>query len=89
MVAWLIGTLFLFCPLEKTKSLLFNGTKAVMGRLWKVDGEDKSCNGPDSETSLPNGNPTLLKGQTVIGFDGKLKRTTAAPGNTVLLLYLA
>lgn len=64
---------------EKTKSLLFNGTKAVMGRLWKVDGEDKSCNGSDSEAPMPHGNPTLLKGQTVIGFDGKLKKTTAAP----------
>lgn len=60
-----------------------------MGRLWKVDGEDKSCNGSDSEGPMPHGNPTLLKGQTVIGFDGKLKKTTAAPGNAVVLVYLA
>ncbi|KAL2098659.1 hypothetical protein ACEWY4_005139 [Coilia grayii] len=67
---------------EKTKNLLFNGTKAVMGTLWKVDGEEKSCNGHALEET-PNGNPTLLKGQTVIGFDGKLKRTAAASGGPV------
>ncbi|XP_076155847.1 apoptosis regulatory protein Siva [Alosa pseudoharengus] len=65
---------------EKTKNLLFNGTKAVMDRLWKVSGEDKSCNGHLSkEAPMANGAHTLLKGQTVIGFDGKLKKTTAAP----------
>ncbi|XP_063039740.1 apoptosis regulatory protein Siva [Engraulis encrasicolus] len=66
---------------EKTKNLLFNGTKAVMGTLWKVDGDEKACNGHAlEENPTPNGNHALLKGQTVISFDGKLKRTSAASG---------
>lgn len=71
-----------FVPSEKTKNLLFNGTKAVMGTLWKVDGDEKACNGHAlEENPTPNGNHALLKGQTVISFDGKLKRTSAASGN--------
>ncbi|XP_012692262.1 apoptosis regulatory protein Siva [Clupea harengus] len=58
---------------EKTKNLLFNGTKAVVGRLWDVAMDEKPA-----ETTMPN--HALLKGQTLIGFDGKLKKTTAATG---------
>ncbi|XP_061118964.1 apoptosis regulatory protein Siva [Conger conger] len=60
---------------EKTKNLLFNGAKAVIGTIWKLDGEgNQSC----IETAGPSvitENRTLLRGQTMIGLDGKLRRT--------------
>ncbi|KTF90474.1 hypothetical protein cypCar_00037030 [Cyprinus carpio] len=54
---------------EKTKSLLFSGTTAVMGRLWK-----------EKESDVLESHQTLLRGQTRIGPDGRLQRTDAAPG---------
>ncbi|XP_067310559.1 apoptosis regulatory protein Siva [Pseudorasbora parva] len=63
---------------EKTKSLLFNGTKAVMGRLWKADGEEKGSDVPVSDPAP--GHQTLLRGQTTIGLDGRLKKADAGPG---------
>ncbi|XP_016361829.1 apoptosis regulatory protein Siva-like [Sinocyclocheilus anshuiensis] len=61
---------------EKTKNLLFNGTKAMMGRIWKADA---LVSGPAAVSPAP-GPQTLLKGQTRIGLDGRLQRASAAPG---------
>ncbi|XP_016104513.1 apoptosis regulatory protein Siva [Sinocyclocheilus grahami] len=58
---------------EKTKNLLFNGTKAMMGRLWKADGEEKASDALVSHQ-------TLLRGQTRIGLDGRLQKADAGPG---------
>ncbi|XP_043088262.1 apoptosis regulatory protein Siva [Puntigrus tetrazona] len=66
---------------EKTKNLLFNGTKAVMGRLWKADGSEKASDEPVSDQTAEPAAPgpqTLLKGQTRIGLDGRLQRAAAA-----------
>ncbi|KAM8833590.1 apoptosis regulatory protein Siva [Synchiropus picturatus] len=52
---------------EKTKNLLFNGAKAVVGKIWA--GEEAA--------PLPTAaGHTLLRGQTIIGNDGKLARTS-------------
>ncbi|KAL4656420.1 apoptosis regulatory protein Siva [Arapaima gigas] len=59
---------------DKTKSLLFSGAKAVMGRIWKPDEETA---GPPVPPAM---NQTLLRGQTVIGQDGRLRRTSTATG---------
>ncbi|XP_028849121.1 apoptosis regulatory protein Siva [Denticeps clupeoides] len=66
---------------EKTKTLLFSGSKAVMGRLWKVDGEEKppEADSPGLDTSTAR-NQTLLRGQTQIGLDGRIRRSAAAAG---------
>ncbi|XP_034051389.1 apoptosis regulatory protein Siva isoform X2 [Thalassophryne amazonica] len=56
---------------EKTKNLLFNGSKTVTGKIW--NGEDKSAVSPACSTSL-------LKGQTLIGQDGRLTRAGTASG---------
>ncbi|XP_032402600.1 apoptosis regulatory protein Siva [Xiphophorus hellerii] len=62
---------------EKTKNLLFNGAKAVVGKIWT--GEEK-C--PDSQFKEQHTacSQTLLRGQTLIGQDGKLTRTNAVQG---------
>ncbi|XP_048830316.1 apoptosis regulatory protein Siva isoform X2 [Brienomyrus brachyistius] len=66
---------------DKTKTLLFNGTKAVMGRIWNLETEGKGSEvemaGPGE---APAGSHGLLRGQTLIGQDGRLKRGTAAAG---------
>ncbi|KAM9356180.1 apoptosis regulatory protein Siva [Pholidichthys leucotaenia] len=62
---------------EKTKNLLFNGAKAVMGKIWT--GEEKST---DPQTSACS--KTLLRGQTLIGHDGKLTKASAAQGSVVV-----
>ncbi|ROI68632.1 Apoptosis regulatory protein Siva [Anabarilius grahami] len=62
---------------EKTKNMLFNGTKAVMGRIWKADGEEKVSDVLVSDPAP--GHQTLLRGQTTIGLDGRLKRADAVP----------
>ncbi|XP_029937792.1 apoptosis regulatory protein Siva [Myripristis murdjan] len=69
---------------EKTKNLLFNGAKAVMGKIWNVEGEE-SCAEPQpaGPAVTPACKHTLLKGQTVIGLDGRLTRATTAQGATV------
>ncbi|KAK3538053.1 hypothetical protein QTP70_027407 [Hemibagrus guttatus] len=64
---------------EKTKNLLFSGTRAVMERIWKVDAEGK-CSDVDmcnQGVVTPANNQLLLRGQTLIGFDGKLKKAKA------------
>lgn len=71
---------------EKTKNLLFNGTRAVMGRIWKVDSEGKCADTDvcDHSEAPPAHNQLLLKGQTLIGLDGKLKRASVGSGKTTL-----
>ncbi|RXN35026.1 apoptosis regulatory Siva [Labeo rohita] len=67
---------------EKTKNLLFNGTKAMMGRIWKADGEEKASDALVSDQTAVSpapGHQTLLKGQTRIGLDGRLQKASAAP----------
>ncbi|KAF7704176.1 hypothetical protein HF521_021248 [Silurus meridionalis] len=67
---------------EKTKNLLFNGTRAVMGQIWKVNAEGK-CSAVDMCNRVdvtPANNQLLLKGQTLIGLDGKLTKAKAASG---------
>ncbi|XP_071377839.1 apoptosis regulatory protein Siva [Centroberyx affinis] len=63
---------------EKTKNLLFNGAKAVMGKIWDVDAEN--CTEPQSTgpAVTPDCKQTLLRGQTLIGQDGRLTRASAA-----------
>uniref|UniRef100_A0A8C1UHZ5 Apoptosis regulatory protein Siva n=1 Tax=Cyprinus carpio TaxID=7962 RepID=A0A8C1UHZ5_CYPCA len=68
---------------EKTKNLLFSGTRAVMGRLWKADGAEKASDALVSDLTAVSpapGQQTLLKGQTRIGLDGRLQRADTAAG---------
>ncbi|KAE8289784.1 Apoptosis regulatory protein Siva CD27-binding protein [Larimichthys crocea] len=62
---------------EKTKNLLFTGAKAVMGTIWT--GEER----PTGQAETPACSQALLRGQTLIGHDGRLTRATAAQGATV------
>ncbi|XP_027029413.1 apoptosis regulatory protein Siva [Tachysurus fulvidraco] len=70
---------------EKTKNLLFNGTRAVMGRIWNVDAEGRrsevDMSGSNQGVVAPANNQLLLRGQTLIGFDGKLKKANAVSDN--------
>ncbi|KAF3701339.1 Apoptosis regulatory protein Siva CD27-binding protein [Channa argus] len=67
---------------EKTKNLLFNGAKTVMGKLWT--GEEKCYDmQPTGQTETPAYSQTLLRGQTQIGHDGRLTRTNPAQGAPV------
>ncbi|XP_029349448.1 apoptosis regulatory protein Siva [Echeneis naucrates] len=64
---------------EKTKGLLFTGAKAVMGKIWT--GEEKCTNPrPPGQVETPACSQTLLKGQTLIGHDGRLTKANVAPG---------
>ncbi|TTC14925.1 Apoptosis regulatory protein Siva [Bagarius yarrelli] len=67
---------------EKTKNLLFNGTRAVMGRLWKADSEGK-CSDVCNRGEASPANQMLLRGQTLIGPDGKLKKAVTVSGPQV------
>ncbi|KAM7375680.1 hypothetical protein PAMP_005469 [Pampus punctatissimus] len=58
---------------DRTKSLLFNGAKAAT--VWT--GEPT---GPAPET--PAGSQTLLRGQTLIGHNGRLTKASRAQGAT-------
>lgn len=66
---------FFFFLSDKTQNLLFNGAKAVMD---KIGTGEETC--PDSQPSghLSACSQTLLRGQTLIGHDGRLTRTSAA-----------
>ncbi|XP_041668908.1 apoptosis regulatory protein Siva [Cheilinus undulatus] len=64
---------------EKTKNLLFNGAKAVMGKIWT--GEERCVDPRPTET--PVYSQALLRGQTLIGHDGRLTRVNAAQGAAV------
>ncbi|XP_077477190.1 apoptosis regulatory protein Siva isoform X2 [Stigmatopora argus] len=58
---------------EKTKNLLFNGAKAMVDKIWS--GEEKTS-GPETAES----SHTLLRGQTLIGTDGRLTKATKTQG---------
>ncbi|XP_008279621.1 apoptosis regulatory protein Siva isoform X2 [Stegastes partitus] len=67
---------------EKTKNLLFNGAKAVMGKIWT--GEEKCTDPrPTGPAQTSAGSQALLRGQTQIGHDGRLTRASAAQGAAV------
>lgn len=63
---------------EKTKNLLFNGAKAVMGKIWTGEGRPSEPQ-PNGQAETPASSQALLRGQTLIGHDGRLTRTNAAP----------
>ncbi|XP_076017859.1 apoptosis regulatory protein Siva [Genypterus blacodes] len=64
---------------DKTKNLLFTGAKAMMGTIWT--GEMKSADPqPNGRVETPTCSQSLLKGQRLIGQDGRLTRGTAEPG---------
>ncbi|XP_045063435.1 apoptosis regulatory protein Siva isoform X4 [Coregonus clupeaformis] len=65
---------------EKTRNLLFNGTKAVMGKIWNIDTEKCSATQPSGPGMTSDVSQTLLRGQTLIGQDGRLQRTTPVQG---------
>ncbi|XP_068195226.1 apoptosis regulatory protein Siva [Antennarius striatus] len=66
---------------EKTKNLLFNGAKAVMGKLWT--GEERRADPLSAgHTPTPTSSPTLLRGQTLIGYDGRIKKANSVQGVT-------
>lgn len=67
-----------FSLLEKTKNLLFTGAKAVMGKIWAGE-EGRTELHPTEEAEAPTGH-VLLKGQTLIGHDGRLMKASRAPG---------
>nr|XP_046268575.1 apoptosis regulatory protein Siva [Scatophagus argus] len=67
---------------EKTKNLLFKGAKAMMGKIWT--GEEKyAVPQPTGQLEAPACGQALLKGQTLIGHDGRLTRANAAQGVAV------
>ncbi|XP_072313612.1 apoptosis regulatory protein Siva [Eucyclogobius newberryi] len=61
---------------DKTKNLLFNGAKVVMGKIWTGDDKGTSQKPFDPEDCASS--QSLLKGQTLIGQDGKLTKATCA-----------
>lgn len=81
---FLFVCLFVLYYPEKTKNLLFNGAKAVRGKIWT--GEER-C--PDPQPSGPADSPAcsqaLLRGQTLIGHDGRLTRVSSAQGEPQLM----
>lgn len=74
---------------EKTKNLLFNGTKAVMGKVWtSEEGSGEQQPSGHVETSACQ---TLLRGQMLIGQDGKLMKANAAqsePSSDMIIFSL-
>lgn len=67
---------FFFFLSEKTKNLLFNGTKTVKAKTWT--GEER-CTGHE-----PPACQALLRGQTLIGHDGRLMKANMAQGQPEL-----
>lgn len=72
---------YVFFLTEKTKNLLFNGTKAVMGKIW--NGEKCTDSQSNGQAETPACSQALLKGQTLIGQDGRLTRAKAQQGAPV------
>ncbi|XP_034531361.1 apoptosis regulatory protein Siva [Notolabrus celidotus] len=67
---------------EKTKNLLFNGAKAVMGKI--CTGEERCIDPqPTGQIERPGHSQTLLRGQTLIGHDGRLSRSNVVQGAEV------
>ena len=58
--------------------MLFNGASAVMDKIWSVDGGSKSTEAQPSVTPAPS--QLLLKGQTLIGQNGRLTKANCAQG---------
>lgn len=61
---------------DKTKNLLFNGAKTVMGKTWTS--EEKSGEWQPSGPVETPACQTLLRGQMLIGQDGRLKKSNTA-----------
>lgn len=57
-----------------------------MGRIWKADGEEKVSDVLVSDPAP--GHQTLLRGQTTIGLDGRLKRADAVPGEDCVIVMI-
>lgn len=53
-----------------------------MGRIWKGDAEGKCSDVCNQGDVMPANNQLLLKGQTLIGLDGKLMKAKAVSGKT-------
>lgn len=74
---------------EKTKNLLFSGAKAVRGKIWiSEEGSGEQQPGGRVEAS---GRQTLLRGQMLIGQDGKLMKANRAqsePESDVIMFSL-
>lgn len=68
---------------EKTKNLLFNGAKAVMGKIWT--GEERSTDQQPTGQVETRACQALLRGQTLIGCDGRLMRANTAQGEPGLI----
>ncbi|XP_056152393.1 apoptosis regulatory protein Siva [Lampris incognitus] len=66
---------------EKTKNLLSSGARAVMGKICNMDGLGKCTEPQPTQAAIPVCSQRLLKGQTLIGHDGKLIRATTAQGS--------
>ncbi|XP_061156871.1 apoptosis regulatory protein Siva [Syngnathus typhle] len=64
---------------EKTKNLLFNGAKAVVGTVWP--GGEKIGDACSSGEGTAESSQTLLRGQTLIGFDGRLTKAPRTQGS--------
>lgn len=65
--------------------MLFNGAKAVMGKIWT--GEESSTDQqPTGQVETP-ACQTLLRGQTLIGCDGRLMRANTAQGEQSLVHF--
>ncbi|XP_051941891.1 apoptosis regulatory protein Siva [Hippocampus zosterae] len=63
---------------EKTKNLLFNGAKAVVNKVWS--GEEKTSDPRASGRETLQSSQTLLRGQTLIGTDGRLTKAIRTQG---------
>ncbi|XP_061650839.1 apoptosis regulatory protein Siva isoform X1 [Phyllopteryx taeniolatus] len=63
---------------EKTKNLLFNGAKAVVDKIWSADEKTNDPQPTGQETA--ESSQTLLRGQTLIGTDGRLTKATRTQG---------
>lgn len=64
-----------------------------MSRIWKADGEEKPSDilvSDPSSASSAQGHQTLLKGQTLIGTDGRLQKANTALGKLLyVMMHLA
>ncbi|XP_057715752.1 apoptosis regulatory protein Siva [Corythoichthys intestinalis] len=63
---------------EKTKNLLFNGAKAMVDKIWS--GDEKTNEPESTRQETVESSHTLLRGQTLIGTDGRLTKATKTQG---------
>ena len=79
---------FVSTSIEKTKNMLFNGASAVMDKIWSVDGGLKSTEAQPSQPAVtPAPSQLLLKGQTLIGQNGRLTKANCAQGELARKKY--